>query len=244
MPKPLSAVFVADCHLDERPETLEPFLALLRALPEKAESLYLLGDLFNLWMALPWLESACHRRVLGALAEARAAGMETHFVEGNRDFFGARRRDLAGRVFDSYTEDAMVCERAGRRMLLYHGDRVNRHDRSYLRWRAFAKSGFAFALAHLLPPWPGRFFIHAVEHRMRRSNENYKMGIVPIVECQRYAESKFENDFDTVLLGHFHQERRVKLDKGELIVMPMWGDTRRFLALHRDGRLEFETFAF
>jgi UDP-2,3-diacylglucosamine hydrolase len=215
-----AAFFVADSHLDEREEGLAVFEAFLRSLPGKTPALYVLGDLFNLWMGYPHLERAYHRRIVETL------GM----------------LDDEDRLFARYSRDEMSVEAAGRRIALFHGDMVNADDRMYRAWHAASKSRAASALARMLPSRLGRSLAAAAERRLRSTNLAYKARF-PEAHCLRYAESKFREGHDAVILGHFHTERRYDLADGALFVMPMWGETRRYLRLDADGAFRFEAFS-
>jgi UDP-2,3-diacylglucosamine hydrolase len=235
-----AAFFVADGHLDEREEGLAAFEAFLRSLPGKTPALYVLGDLFNLWMGYPHLELAYHRRIVEILSMLDDEGTAVSFVEGNRDFF--LREGGRDRIFARYSRGEMSVEAAGRRIALFHGDMVNTDDRMYRAWHAASKSRAASALARMLPPRPGRSVAAAAERRLRSTNLAYKVHF-PEAHCLRYAESKFREGHDAVILGHFHTERRYDLADGALFVMPMWGEARRHLRLDSDGTFRFEAFS-
>ena len=113
-------LFVSDLHLSaERPGKVALFRRLLQATVGRARALYVLGDLFDVWVgdddrAPPQSD------VIPALAAATDAGLPVFVMRGNRDF-------LLGAHFAAQTNcillpDPSVIELDGRRTVLTHGN--------------------------------------------------------------------------------------------------------------------------
>ena len=58
--------FIGDVHLDLGDAAVEPFTRMLHHLSETCDSLVLMGDLFNLWIGQPELQSAHQHEVAEA----------------------------------------------------------------------------------------------------------------------------------------------------------------------------------
>ena len=81
------ALFVADVHLCEsRPGASARFFDFLNHIASEAESLYILGDLFESWVGDDDLAAPLHQSVITHLADLSARGVKIHFMHGNRDF--------------------------------------------------------------------------------------------------------------------------------------------------------------
>src|SRR5262245_14391350 len=112
-------VFAADVHLEpSRPDRAERFLAWIESLDPKSDELWLLGDLFDLWVAPRQATLPFYRPLIDRLAARVRDGLVVRFVHGNRDF-------LLGSRFERKTgihvhEDPMVAEHCGKRLLLTH----------------------------------------------------------------------------------------------------------------------------
>jgi UDP-2,3-diacylglucosamine hydrolase len=122
-------LFVSDLHLDaSAPATVERFIGFLHAGARTAESLYILGDLFETWIGDddpdPVRSEVC--------AELRAltdAGVPVYLMCGNRDFlYGA---DFERRTGVKLLADPTVATINGERILLTHGDLLCTDDKSY-----------------------------------------------------------------------------------------------------------------
>ncbi|HEX7124913.1 MAG TPA: metallophosphoesterase [Thermodesulfobacteriota bacterium] len=239
-----AAAFVADLHLAGDPEDTAALLAFLEAQagPDGADTLYILGDLFDLWLGSPKLQLDFQREVVRGIERLREAGVQVKFVEGNREFRVVR---TFGSLFTAATEDAFDDEVAGLRLHVAHGDRVNTDDRLYRLWRRVSKNRPTFLLFDLLPRRAGLALALALERRLRGTNRSMKRYF-PEAHCRRYAEARVAAGTDLLLFGHFHVERRLPIEagarRGEVVCLPDWRTSRRYLRLDRDGRAEIVPF--
>src|SRR3569832_1286750 len=80
-----TTLFISDLHLSaDRPPLTALFLVFLRERAPQAETLYILGDLFEVWLGDDAVHPAYHP-VLSALREL-AARKTVYVMHGNRDF--------------------------------------------------------------------------------------------------------------------------------------------------------------
>ncbi len=236
-PRPL--VYVADTHLTQDDPEAEAFVAFLRWASDWAGTICHLGDLFNVWFGERKFRLPHQDRVLAALGECARRGVAVKFVEGNRDF--SVRRNCLGDPFHEVAVDAFVEVHAGRRILAAHGDEVNRSDRNYRVWKRVTRSGPVYGLFRLLPSAWGTGLGARLERRLAGTNLKYKSRF-PEAECRAWATSMFEATCDTIVLGHFHEERRLDLDRGTVFVLPTWRGTRRYLVFDGEGRPRWDDF--
>ena len=110
--------FISDLHLTaDMPQTFEAWAAYLLATP--ADAVFILGDLFEVWVGDDARHAGFEARCAAVLAEA-AARRTLAFMRGNRDFLvGAELlRDCGVHEL----EDPTVLLAFGQRLLLSHGD--------------------------------------------------------------------------------------------------------------------------
>jgi UDP-2,3-diacylglucosamine hydrolase len=237
------AIVLADAHLRDGDPEVEVFQGFLRTLPSRAETLILLGDLFDLWIGEPSFTSECHRRVVDTLRELKAAGTRITYIEGNRDYH--LRRLTGGDPFDEVAESGTRLKVGGRTIHLSHGDLVNRRDRPYRRWRRVAKGPVLLAALRLLPDAVARKLAARMEKVIAKTNRQHRISF-PEEECREFARQCRREGSDTLILGHFHQEIRRVYDEPEgrieVFVLPAWRDAHRYLRIEADGSLEFASF--
>src|SRR3569833_1442159 len=132
-----TTLFISDLHLSaDRPALTALFLVFLRERAPRAETLYILGDLFEVWLGDDAGHPAYHP-VLSALREL-AARRPVYVMHGNRDF-------LLGNAFAQASgcrllADPSVIDLNGERTLLMHGDVLCTDDVEYQQFRAHVRS--------------------------------------------------------------------------------------------------------
>ena len=234
-------VLLGDAHLRDGDRELDAFLKFLESLPPGAAALYLLGDLFDLWIGAPAFQTPGHGRVVEALRRLREKGLRISYIEGNRDYH--LRRAYRGDPFEDLEEEGLQVSFGARRIFLAHGDLVNRMDRPYRLWRRVAKGPLLMGLFRLLPArWAARF-AERLERRIASTNLRHRIGF-PETECRDYALGLRRRGFDTLVLGHFHREME-RLYEGpegkiQVFVLPSWREGGRHLRIEGDGTAVFE----
>jgi len=131
----LAVFFISDLHLSaSRPEINRVFFEFLRGPARKAESIYILGDLFEYWAGDDDLGEPFNASVVAALAECSRAGPSLRIMHGNRDFLlGA---DFAAACNARLIGDPHSLDLFETRTLLMHGDTLCTDDVDYQRFRA------------------------------------------------------------------------------------------------------------
>jgi UDP-2,3-diacylglucosamine hydrolase len=127
-------LFISDLHLCvERPAITELFLKFLTQEATQCEALYILGDLFEVWLGDDDTDPDNHR-ILAGLRKLADKGVRVYFMHGNRDF-------LAGSEFEIMSgckllTDPCVIDLYGKTTLLMHGDTLCTQDTDYQDIRA------------------------------------------------------------------------------------------------------------
>lgn len=154
----MASLFASDLHLDsEEPWAIDAFISFLRGTARGAESLYLLGDIFEVWVGDDDT-SPDNVRICEALRELTASGVETFALHGNRDF-------LLGEEFGRRTgvkllPDPVLVDLHGVRTLLSHGDVFCTEDTSYQQLRSIVRQ----------PRWQRGFLSLPIETRRTLAN--------------------------------------------------------------------------
>jgi UDP-2,3-diacylglucosamine hydrolase len=150
---PMAQLFVSDVHLGAGFEpAIEQFLQFLGSHAARAESLYILGDLFESWVGDDDRSDAA-QRVCAALRTLTAGGVPCFVLHGNRDFLlGA---GFAARTGCVLLSDPVVAELDGERVLITHGDALCTDDHAYQELRSIVRA----------PDWQRRFLALPLANR-------------------------------------------------------------------------------
>ncbi|HSQ71863.1 MAG TPA: UDP-2,3-diacylglucosamine diphosphatase [Rubrivivax sp.] len=227
--------FISDLHLSEDlPRTVAAWAAHLQHTP--ADAVFILGDLFELWVgddarALPF-----ERRCVDILAGA-ARHRTLAFMAGNRDFLlGAamlREGGMTGLT------DPTLLDAWGRRVLLAHGDAWCLDDAPYQAFRAEVRSA-AWQQRFLGRPLAERQAV-AAEIRSasaeRRRFDGDNLVDVDAAEAVRWMQAAGAAE---LVHGHTHRPGSSALAPGFVRhVLSDWdldgGDRAEVLRLTRDG---------
>ena len=237
MPAPdAKTLFISDLHLDAAtPGIARQFLAFLEGEARAAKALYILGDLFEVWLGDDDPDPAS-REVVAALRRLTGAGVPCFVMHGNRDFLlGARFCEEAGaRLLD----DGAVVNLGGERVLLMHGDALCTDDVSYQRLRRI--------LRHPATRWVFRHLSlerrRALARRIRAGSRMHVGATAPEimdVNADAVREAFRRAGVRTLIHGHTHRPavHDLSLDGAKVrrIVLGDWYTQGSVLEWSRDG---------
>lgn len=246
--------FFSDAHLGlgqaaarrQRERTVVQFLRMVGQ--QQAESLFIVGDLFDYWFDYRTVIPREFVRVLAAIADLVDAGIRVEYVIGNHDF-GHRdyfQNELGVTV---HTDDVMTTI-AGRRCYLSHGDGKAFNDTGYLILKKLLRARPSNKMFRALHPDVGIGLAMWASRRSRdyTSQKNYGTKSVDAEKpgesdgLYAFAEKKIlQEGFQLVVMGHSHTPRRVDLEGGTYINLGAWLKDRYYLQLTEDD-LTFQPF--
>jgi UDP-2,3-diacylglucosamine hydrolase len=226
-------LFVSDLHLDRKqPELTARFIDFLETRAASARVLYILGDLFEIWLGDD--DPAGHFTTLFD-ALARFAEQRTlRFMHGNRDFLVGEA--LARRIGFGILDDPTVIELDGRRVGLMHGDLLCSDDVDYLKFRSMVRD----------PRWREDFLSQPLERRQaiaeglrersQQAMSGKRMEIMD-VNPQTVAQTLEQLDVAVLIHGHTHRPGMHRIGDRQRIVLGDWSPGRGPSYLSwRDGR--------
>ena len=124
-------LFIADLHLTEHhPLDISRFVRFLDTHSPQLRALFILGDLFDLWVGDDHLPPALHEAVKALKLHGQR--FPIYIMRGNRDFLLRDRfQELSGCTL---IPDPYLTEIGGITTLLTHGDTLCANDEEYLRF--------------------------------------------------------------------------------------------------------------
>ena len=134
----MTTLFISDLHLHpQRPLVTEAFFSFLQGEVRSAETLFILGDLFDAWIGDDD-DQPLAVRVADALQAASRRGTKLFFQHGNRDFLIGHH--YAKRCGMQLLPELFTLEVADERWLLAHGDQFCTQDTAYQQFRAMVRN--------------------------------------------------------------------------------------------------------
>ncbi len=198
--------FVSDLHLSPAtPGVTTLFLEFIAGPAKQAESLYLLGDLFEYWAGDDDLSDPFNARIATALRQLTDHGVKVGLIVGNRDF-------LLGRAFAEATgitllDDPYILSVPTWQFVLTHGDTLCSDDLPYQAFRAQVRQ----------PAWQQHFLAQPLPERkrqimaVRQKSEADKKAIADSAAYLMDVSSGTTHDFlqnygyATLIHGHTHR---------------------------------------
>jgi len=198
----MTILFISDLHLElDQPAIGEQFLDFLGDEALEAETLYILGDLFDVWLGDDD-PNPYNADMKGALRNLVDADIPVRFMHGNRDFMiGQAFADETG---VSLLGDPEIVYLYGRKVLLCHGDSLCTDDSHYQQIRTMTRN----------PDWQAMMLTKSIEERIAFAVEARQESIArgesisdEIMDVNQGAveAAMREHGVDMMLHGHTHR---------------------------------------
>jgi len=219
---------ISDVHLGHAsPDTERLLLSFLRALPGRASSLLINGDLFEFWFE--W-KSVVHRsgvRVLAALMDLRDAGVPVTMLAGNHDCWGGDVLRDAGVDFQFGPWTGTL---GGWNARVEHGDGLRaKEDRGYRVLRHVLRNRLAIrAFGTLHPDLASRLAMGSSHASRTYQPKDFGRGLRAVAEATLAADPALE----LLVYGHSHVSALERMPSGNVYANAgSWLDAPTFLAV-------------
>ena len=222
--------FLSDAHLGSlampHGRTQERRLVrFLDSIKEKAEAIYLMGDLFDFWNEYRYVVPKGYTRFLGKLSELTDQGVEVHFFVGNHDLwtYGYLEQECGLIVQKPITTEIL-----GKVFFLAHGDGLGDPDPLFRFLRRLFRNTFCQHLLNALHPrWGMSLGLNWAKHSRMKRADGKEMPYLG--EEKEYlvrftkAYMKEHQDIDFFIYGHRHIELDLMLShKTRMLILGDW----------------------
>lgn len=211
----------------------------------EASRLYLLGDIFDLWIGWKHLRLGDYADVIAALRDLTDSGVEVVFAPGNHDFLAGRAfRRATGATTMYYGGDVEV---GGKRIHVSHGDYLYSMDKNSRRFITVTRGFFGrFVIQPLFKLLPtraifnltGGFVGHSDRVKKHKKSESFEIDL-------REIRRIFARGVDVIVAAHIHRrQKRDFLLRGApktLYVLDAWRESGDYLEFS-DGEFAQKRF--
>ena len=217
--------FVSDVHLglqvDDPADREARFVGFLRSLPETAEALYLLGDIWDFWYEYRDVVPKGYVRVFAALTELMDRGVKVYFFQGNHDVWTYSYFEELGM---KRLEQPALVEIGGDVFCIGHGDGLGPVPFGYRFLKGVFHNRVLQFLFSLLHPWIAFRFGNGWSRKNRLSRHEEYSFRGKDEPLYRFA-ADFENSHkvDYFIFGHYHAEVSMRTPGGaDFMVLKDW----------------------
>ncbi|NIB43715.1 UDP-2,3-diacylglucosamine diphosphatase [Pseudomaricurvus alkylphenolicus] len=235
----MTTLFISDLHLDaSRPDVTSAFVRFMEIQAPGAESLYILGDFFEVWIGDDD-RSEFNQLIVRQLRQYTDSGGNLFMMVGNRDFLMGE--DFAAECGAQLLADPTVIDLYGRPTLLTHGDSLCTKDTEYMAFRAQARS----------PEWQQNLLAQPIEARREIARQlraqSKSMNSMKAEDIMDVTQEEVVGNMERVSVrlmihGHTHRPDRHPLqiagESAERIVLGDWHDHLWWLQAETDGNLQ------
>lgn len=236
-------IFISDIHLEANANHLtELFLQFLQSLDKTVDALYILGDLFEVWIG----DDDHHpfnRKMIAELKKTVERGIPIFFIQGNRDFF--IKEDFAKETGCQLLPDEIKIKLYDQSVLIMHGDTLCTHDKKYLLMRKIFRLSFLQKLFLSLP----LSFRKKIGYRLRNKSKHHAIIAQPYyLDVAEETVTNRMQQMEVIYLIHGHTHKpclHVKKNAKHhyyRFVLGAWHDKGNQLVWYANGLKEWSIF--
>ena len=198
----------------------EKLFSLFDKIESTKGTLIIGGDFFDFWFDYKYVVSKGFNDILYRLEKLYRSGIKIHYVLGNHDYwdFGSFSQKFGAVVHDGDLEFDIN----GQKILVTHGDGLLKNDVGYRFMKRIIRSKLAIFLFRLLHPDWGCALARKVSNTSSHYHHHDKKAIEIRNEIREFANKKWTEGYDVVLIGHYHQTEIETSDQKLLIFMGDW----------------------
>jgi len=194
--------FIADLHLAEnRPDITACFLAFMKNDAIKAEKLYILGDLFEVWFGDDY-KTELTEAVINAVKTLNSSGTKVYFIHGNRDFLlGNHYAKQANMIL---LPEKQLIDLYDEKVLLMHGDTLCTRDVDYQKFRKKSRSWWWQGFMKSLPLWLRKRIADNYRAKSKQAQQTKSLDIMDVTESEVVKDLE-EYNCQLMIHGHTHR---------------------------------------
>lgn len=196
--------FASDVHLaSDTPAITARFLSFLERARREAQSVYLLGDIFESWVGDEDLGLKAYQPVFQALKETVQAGVAVYFMAGNRDFMVSDH--VLAELGLIRLEDPYILSTTTWQFILSHGDLYCTGDVPYQKFRARVRDPQTQARFLRLPYWLRRSIATWLRWRSKGRRYDAQTQMMTDVSQGTVEDEARRYGYATLIHGHTHR---------------------------------------
>ena len=224
----MSSCFISDLHLDHKREDIKKaFFKFLESEASGFENLYILGDLFEVWIGDDF-EDEFTSEVISELKKFSLKDKNIFIMHGNRDFLLGEK--FAKKCGAKLISDPLILNKEEKKIMLSHGDIFCTDDLEYQNFKEKVRN----------EKWQKEFLSKDLKDReeiaknlrkesaMKNSKKEDYLMDVNKSEVEKIAQ---EYEVDILIHGHVHRPKIHDEAFGQRIVLGDWDQKYWFISL-------------
>ena len=238
-----SVLFISDLHLSERaPSLTKLFQAFIDGPASQADALYILGDLFDVWVGDD-LNPLFHEEINQILMPLKEKRIPVYFMPGNRDFLisspSLKKFNMIGLA------DRVVIDLHGIPTLLMHGDLLCTSDIAYQRYRKIAQHPLTKAFFLKLPKRLRQSIANSLRQNSQRYQKNQSLEILDVTQ-DAVIDEMHKARVLNLIHGHVHRaafhDLKIHHEPAQRAVLGDWHEDSGSVIISSPGKMTLASF--
>lgn len=236
-------LFISDLHLDDHhPQSAEIFFNFVRTYALTAQTIYILGDFFEVWVGDDE-QSEFIERIKTSLQTLTKQGIKVYLMGGNRDFLLGKR--FAQQTGCTLLADFTPINLYGSNVLLCHGDGLCTNDERHMIFRKYSHNKILKFLFLLLPLILRKKIGNRLRQNSKQHTKTLSIKTMDVTNSAVHHEIR-HHKANFIVHGHTHRPTAVDFKVDNLdcqrIVLGSWERQGCFLRWHDNGKKELVFF--
>ncbi len=178
------------------------------------------GDFFDFWFETNNAVPKGYENIIEALENLSKAGIDIHYVAGNHDYwdFGY----LTKNTNLNFHRDDLIFDYNDKKILVTHGDGLLKNDYGYRFMKKIIRHKIFIEFFKIFPESLSFKFANKMSKSSSEYNHNDKYIDTIKKDLLTFSKIKWNEGYDIILVGHYHQQEIIKHKNKKLIFLGDW----------------------
>ena len=199
----------------------------------KKGTLIIGGDFFDFWFETKFSVPNGYQNILDELKSFKKYGIDIHYIAGNHDYWDFGYLNQRSNI--KFHKSDLVFKINNKKILITHGDGLLKNDYGYRFMKKIIRSSLFIKLFKLFPARLSFKLANKLSKSSSDYNHNDKYIDTIMRDIVNYAEIKWSENFNTVMVGHYHQQKIITNKKQSLVFLGDWLDKYTVTKLNENG---------
>ena len=229
--------FVSDVHFKISKSTKEinrrkKMYELFSKIKLTGGTLIIGGDFFDFWFDYNNFVPDEYKDIFIELKNLYNSGIKIHYIAGNHDYwdFGYFKKKFGGEFYIGDYDFQIN----NNNIKVTHGDGLLKNDSGYRLLKKILRNKINIFLFKLIPPKIGYKTAKIVSNTSRHYNHDNNLSKKIKSELISWRKLDCNNNYDIILIGHYHQNGIYNINGKSIIFMGDW--ISQFTVTKYDGK--------
>jgi UDP-2,3-diacylglucosamine hydrolase len=202
-------------------ERREKLFSVFNNIKQKGKGTLIIGgDFFDYWFEYKDQIPSGYETLLHELKKLKESGIASHYILGNHDFwdFGYLKNNIG---VETHKGDLKI-KYNNKNIYFTHGDGILKNDYGYRFMKKIIRSKLFIRIYNLFNPNFTTKLANNISNTSSRYNHNNNNTKNIRNDVLEFAENKWKENFDMVLVGHYHQEGTIEKNKKSVTFLGDW----------------------